>query len=169
MNSFEALQELAQQVGERLLERGLFMAAAESCTGGWISQEITSVAGSSGWFDCGIVTYSNAAKQQLLGVKIETLEAQGAVSGEVVLEMARGALANSRAEIAVAVSGVAGPGGGSAEKPVGTVWIAWVHEDGGGREILADAKCFSYSGDRQAVRYKTVTDALAGLLTLLDL
>lgn len=157
--------ELARQLGGRLLGQGLSLCAAESCTGGWICQEITAVAGSSRWFDRGFVTYSNAAKQQMLGVKIATLEAHGAVSAEVVLEMARGALAHSAARVAVAVSGVAGPGGGSALKPVGTVWIAWALNDSEDREILAEAQSFSYSGDRRAVRRQAVIDALSGLLS----
>ena len=161
------LQDLALQVGECLLQRGLFLTAAESCTGGWICQEITSVPGSSAWFDRGHITYTNTAKQQMLGVKITTLERYGAVSGEVVLEMARGALLNSEAQVAVAVSGVAGPGGGSEEKPVGTVWIGWAMRHLDGEEKFAEAECFLYSGDRQSVRAQTVADALQGILTKL--
>jgi nicotinamide-nucleotide amidase len=162
------LQGLAVQVGECLLQRGLFLTAAESCTGGWICQEITSVPGSSAWFDRGHITYTNTAKQQMLGVKITTLERHGAVSGEVVLEMARGALMNSEAQVAVAVSGVAGPGGGSEEKPVGTVWIGWAMRDRNGEEKCAEAEAFLYTGDRHAVRAQTVADALQGILTKLE-
>ncbi len=161
------LPDLAARVGERLREQGLYLTAAESCTGGWICQEITSVVGSSAWFERGFVTYSNTAKQQLLGVKIATLEAHGAVSAQVVLEMARGALANSQAQVAVAVSGVAGPDGGSEAKPVGTVWIAWVLRGARGEELLAEAQCFLYPGDRRSVRRRTVVDALAGVLARL--
>ena len=161
------LQDLALRVGERLSQRGLYLAAAESCTGGWICQEITSVAGSSAWFDRGFITYTNTAKQQMLGVKITTLERHGAVSGEVVLEMARGALAASQAQVAVAVSGVAGPGGGSEAKPVGTVWIAWARRETSGQEIFAEAQGFAYTGDRQAVRAQAVADSLTGILTRL--
>ncbi len=161
------LQDLSVQVGECLVQRGLFLTAAESCTGGWICQEITSVAGSSGWFDRGHITYTNTAKQQMLGVKITTLERHGAVSGEVVLEMARGALINSEAQVAVAVSGVAGPGGGSEEKPVGTVWIGWAMRNSDGEEKFAEAECFLYRGDRQAVRAQTVASALQGILAKL--
>ena len=165
MGTATDLQDLARRVGERLREHGLYLTAAESCTGGWICQEITSVAGSSAWFERGFVTYSNTAKQQLLGVKIATLEAHGAVSREVVLEMARGALANSQAQVAVAVTGVAGPDGGSEAKPVGTVWIAWARRDARGLEVSAEARCFSYPGSRRNVRRCTVVDALAGVLS----
>ncbi len=160
-----SLSAQARQIGEILQRRGLYLTAAESCTGGWICQEITSVAGSSGWFERGFVTYSNTAKHEMLGVKIATLEAHGAVSGEVVLEMARGALTHSQAQIAVAVSGIAGPGGGSAAKPVGTVWIAWVMMDSEGRECVAEATCCACSGDRQAIRAQAVAEVFSGLLT----
>lgn len=158
------LETLAAKVGERLLARKLLLAAAESCTGGWVAEAVTAVAGSSAWFDCGFVTYSNEAKQRLLDVPASLLEygGPGAVSEETVLAMTAGAIANSRARVAVAVSGIAGPDGGSAEKPVGTVWIAWQWE----RRRLA--REFRFGGDRTAVREAAVLAALEGLLALLD-
>lgn len=158
------LETLAAKVGERLLARKLLLAAAESCTGGWVAEAVTAVAGSSAWFDCGFVTYSNKAKQRLLDVPASLLEygGPGAVSEETVLAMTAGAIANSRARVAVAVSGIAGPDGGSAEKPVGTVWIAWQWE----RRRLA--REFRFGGDRTAVREAAVLAALEGLLALLD-
>ena len=158
------LENLAAKVGERLLARKLLLAAAESCTGGWVAQAITAVAGSSAWFDSGFVTYSNEAKQRLLNVPASLLEfgGPGAVSEETVLAMTAGAVANSRARVAVAISGIAGPDGGSAEKPVGTVWIAWQWE----RRQLA--REFRFSGGRTAVREAAVLAALEGLLALLD-
>ncbi len=157
-------QNLAAGVGERLLARRLLLAAAESCTGGWVAEAITAVAGSSAWFDCGFVTYSNAAKQRLLNVPASLLEfdGPGAVSEETVCAMTAGAIANSRARVAVAVSGVAGPDGGNADKPVGTVWIAWQWEQ---RRL---ARKFRFAGDRTAVREAAVLAALEGLLALLD-
>lgn len=158
------LHALAKKIGERLLARKLLLAAAESCTGGWVAEAVTAVAGSSAWFDCGFVTYSNEAKQRLLDVPANLLEfgGPGAVSEETVLAMTAGAIANSRARVAVAVSGIAGPDGGSAEKPVGTVWIAWQWE----RRRLA--REFHFGGDRTAVREAAVLAALEGLLRLLD-
>lgn len=140
------------------------MATAESCTGGWIAQSLTALPGSSAWLDCGLVTYSNAAKQRLLGVPAELLApgGPGAVSEETVLAMTHGAIANSEASVAVAVSGVAGPDGGSKEKPVGTVWIAWQVDD------RADARVFHFDGDREAIRLATVEAALSGLVQRLS-
>ncbi|MCY3687644.1 MAG: CinA family protein [Gammaproteobacteria bacterium] len=164
MRSNEQLERLSTRVGERLLARKLLLAAAESCTGGWVAEAITAVAGSSAWFDCGFVTYSNEAKQRLLDVPANLLEfgGPGAVSEETVLAMTEGAIANSRARVAVAVSGVAGPDGGSADKPVGTVWIAWQWEK---RRL---ARKFHFGGDRTAVREAAVLASLEGLLALLD-
>ena len=115
------MDELARRVGERLKAANAVLATAESCTGGWVAQVVTSIAGSSAWFDRGFVTYSDAAKQELLGVGAETLRAHGAVSEATAREMARGALERSQATVAVSITGIAGPGGGTAEKPVGTV------------------------------------------------
>jgi len=151
------LQLLAQQLGERLLARGRRLITAESCTGGWIAKVITDLPGSSGWFERGLVTYSNQAKQELLGVSAETLERHGAVSEATVREMAAGALARAPADLALAVSGIAGPGGGAPDKPVGTVWFAWGLRDGPlvtRREQLR--------GDRTEVRRQSVLIALQG-------
>ncbi len=154
--------ELAVQVGDRLLNRGWMLATAESCTGGWIAKTVTDVPGSSGWFERGLVTYSNDAKIELLGVKRITLEHHGAVSRETVVEMAAGALAHSRAQIAVAVSGIAGPDGGVPAKPVGTVWLAWAVRDEPVR-----TRRFQFAGDREAVRQQAVRVALEGMLDVL--
>ena len=152
------LQALAGTTGARLREARLTLVTAESCTGGWIAKVVTDIAGSSEWFDCGLATYSYEAKQALLGVRPETLEAQGAVSRETVLEMVSGALVHSGAGVAVAVTGIAGPGGGTTDKPVGTVWIAWKRRGGYPR-----AEIFHFDGDRDAVRRQTVAAALHGL------
>lgn len=153
---------LAAQLGQRLHARGAKVTTAESCTGGGIAHAITAVPGSSRWFDCGFVTYSNEAKHRLLGVRTELLQAHGAVSGEVVSAMARGAAQAACADFAVAVSGIAGPGGGSAEKPVGTVWFAWRHPAGLATEY------HHFSGDRESVRNQAVLVALRGLLRQLN-
>lgn len=137
------------------------MATAESCTGGMIAAACTDLAGSSDWFERGFVTYSNAAKSESLGVDAALIADHGAVSEEVARAMARGAIANSRAQATVAVTGVAGPGGGSAAKPVGTVWFCWVTPAG----IASEMRCFG--GDRAAVRAATVAHALGRLASLL--
>jgi nicotinamide-nucleotide amidase len=137
------LRQLAQQLGERLRDAREHLVTAESCTGGWIAKCMTDIAGSSDWFDCGMVAYSYEAKQALLGVRPQTLENFGAVSRETVIEMVSGALVNSGASVAVAVTGIAGPGGGSADKPVGTVWIGWKRRGG-----YARAETFHFDGDR---------------------
>lgn len=153
------LDVLARRVGEALTARGLWLATAESCTGGWIAEAVTAIAGSSGWFDRGFVTYSNAAKTDMLGVRGDTLDTHGAVSEATVSEMAAGALARSRADLAVAVSGVAGPGGGSAAKPVGTVCLAWAR-----RGAPTATTTVHLAGDRVTVRRQTVLLALQGVL-----
>ncbi len=152
----------AEQVVARLAGQGGWLATAESCTGGLIAARVTDVPGASSAFDRGFVTYSNAAKCELLGVLPQTLDRYGAVSEAVVREMASGALVRSRATIAVAVSGIAGPGGGSPEKPVGTVWLAWAVRDG-----AVEACGFHFGGDRSAIRMQAVEAALAGLLARL--
>lgn len=158
-----ALEALAAELGERLLERGARVATAESCTGGWIAQTLTSVAGSSAWFECGLVTYSNAFKIELLGVDPMTLERHGAVSAETAIEMAAGARRVATAEYAVAVTGIAGPDGGSAAKPVGTVWFGLAAQ---GQTVRAEKHVFP--GDRRAVRARAVETALRALMDLCD-
>ena len=157
------LNDLAQALGARLLARHQTLVAAESCTGGWIAKAVTDIPGSSGWFDCGLAAYSYEAKQALLGVRPQTLEEHGAVSRETVIEMVSGALVTSGAGVAVAVTGIAGPGGGTDDKPVGTVWIAWKRRGG-----YPEAEVFHFDGDRDAVRRQTVAQALRGLEPLLD-
>ncbi len=153
---------LSSRVGETLLARGWRLATAESCTGGAIATAITDIAGSSQWFDRGFVTYSNQSKQDMLGVRAVTLETAGAVSEATVAEMVRGALAHSQAQVTLAVSGIAGPGGGSADKPVGTVCLAWVIE--GAQPVV---RTEHFAGDRAAVRAQTVKHALQGVLEML--
>lgn len=159
----DRLEWLAVAVGGALKARGLKLATAESCTGGWIGQTVTRVSGSSDWFDRGFITYSNEAKREVLGVRREILERHGAVSEEAVREMALGALSRSRAQAAVAVSGIAGPTGGSPEKPVGTVCLAWALPDGS-----VESETRHFQGDREAVRRSGVEAALAGLLDRLQ-
>lgn len=158
MNDAE-LNMLSQRVGTALQNAGLLLAIAESCTGGWIAEVVTRTAGSSGWLDCGIVSYSNAAKTRLLDVAPATIEAHGAVSEETAAAMALGALAHSRADIALGVTGIAGPGGGSADKPVGTVCFSWCR----GNET-PQTSTRRFLGDRAAVRRQAVMFALEGLL-----
>lgn len=147
------------EIAALLLERGEWLAAAESCTGGMIAARCTDIAGSSGWFERGVVSYSNRAKQELLGVPPDLIERHGAVSEETVLAMAAGLLARAPVQHAIAVSGIAGPGGGSADKPVGTVWIAWAKCDA---EPLA--RLCRFDGARAAIREQAVLAALQGLL-----
>lgn len=153
------LDALAQRVGARLKEQGLRLATAESCTGGWVAQVVTSVSGSSEWFDRGFVTYSNDAKREMIGVRVETLDRYGAVSEETAREMAAGALAASRAQIAVAITGVAGPTGGTPQKPVGMVCFAWAVRGG-----AVDSTTQRFAGDREAVRRASVIFALEGVV-----
>lgn len=152
------LRTQADDLGARLRAARAMLVTAESCTGGWIAKTLTDIAGSSDWFDCGIVAYSYEAKQALLGVRPETLEQHGAVSRETAIEMVSGALVHSGATLAVAVTGIAGPGGGSPDKPVGSVWLAWKRRGG-----YAHAQLFRFDGDRDAVRRQTVAAALHGL------
>jgi nicotinamide-nucleotide amidase len=155
----EPLTRLAARVGAQLKARGAKLAAAESCTGGWVAQAVTSVSGSSDWFERGFVTYSNEAKREMLGVRAETLQRFGAVSEETAREMARGALAASHAHLAVAITGVAGPTGGTAAKPVGMVCLAWASRSG-----AVDAVTRHFTGNRTAVRRQSVICALEGVL-----
>ena len=151
------------EIAEILKSRGLMLATAESCTGGGIAEYCTSVAGSSEWFDCAVVSYSNEAKQKLLGVNGDTLVTYGAVSHEVATEMVAGLLANTNADVGISVTGIAGPGGGSDFKPVGTVYIAW-----GMKKKPVQVKKFQFSGNREAVRKSSVEAAVAGLVSYLQ-
>ena len=154
----KTLTPIAQQLGEILCKKNVKLTTAESCTGGGISEAITAVSGSSQWFEFGFVTYANTAKQKLLGVSKETLNQYGAVSEQVVMEMAQGALLQSGADYAIAVSGIAGPDGGTEDKPVGTVWVCW-HTP-----TESWAQKLMLSGDRQAVRTAAVKKSLQQLL-----
>jgi nicotinamide-nucleotide amidase len=155
------LAVLSRKTGKALKMKGQTLATAESCTGGWVAQAVTSVAGSSEWFERGYVTYSNAAKRESLGVSGKTLLRHGAVSEETAREMARGALKKSRAGIALAITGIAGPGGGLPGKPAGTVCFAWAR----GRRVRAETRRFK--GGRGSVRRQSVIHALRGVLTVL--
>lgn len=158
-----ALNQLAQALAGRLIRRGEWLATAESCTGGWIAKCLTDVAGSSGWFERGLVSYSNRAKAELLGVPEATIDRYGAVSEQTARAMTAGVLMRAPVEHAIAVTGIAGPGGGTADKPVGTVWLAWQSRGG-----EAQTRHCRFDGDREAVRRETVHTALAGLIARLD-
>ncbi len=154
--------DLAARAGELLKAHGLMLATAESCTGGLIAGTITEIAGSSSWFERGFVTYSNQSKMDMLGVTLETLQQHGAVSEATVREMVNGALQHSQAQCALAVTGVAGPGGGTLAKPVGTVWFAWGLKQGETAAVM-----HRLDGDRKTIRQQSVCIALQGLLPLL--
>ncbi len=163
MNTETDVNDLVKNIAEWLLARRQMLATAESCTGGLIAAACTDLAGSSAWFERGFVTYSNAAKTELLGVDAALIESHGAVSEPVVRAMALGALARSRAQLSLAVTGVAGPSGGSATKPVGTVWLAWAWQDNTGKaQVRSEHQLFR--GDRANIRQATVRRALEGLL-----
>lgn len=155
------MNELVHKVGAALKARSLMLVTAESCTGGWVAMQATAIPGSSDWFERGYVTYSNAAKRESLGVSEQTLGHHGAVSEETAREMALGALKHSRAQVALAITGVAGPSGGSRDKPVGTVCFAWAH----GSTISSETRRFE--GNRESVRRQSVVRALQGVLELL--
>ncbi len=155
------MKKLAEQLGRLLKKKRQVLVTAESCTGGWVAQAVTSVAGSSAWFERGFVTYSNEAKHELLNVSRNTLKNHGAVSEQTAREMALGALGRSKGTVAVAVTGIAGPGGGSKEKPVGTVCFAWAY----GRSARSETRRFS--GGRESVRRKSVVHALEGVMACL--
>jgi nicotinamide-nucleotide amidase len=157
--AIDDLDELARVVGEVLLERRMKLAVAESCTGGWVAKVATDIAGSSRWFDRGFVCYSNESKQDMLGVSARTLEESGAVSEAAVLEMASGVLAHSLADVAAAISGIAGPGGETPGKPLGMVCFAWLGR-GGARRVRTEY----FTGDRGGVREQAVKRALEGVL-----
>jgi len=158
----DTLSLLGTLVGARLKERGLVLACAESCTGGWVAQTVTAVAGSSAWFDRGFVTYSNQAKQDMLGVPAQTLEQYGAVSEETAHAMVVGALTHSLAQVALSITGIAGPTGGTPEKPVGLVCFGWAKGE------AVQTESVRFDGDREAVRRQAVIHVLQGLLALIE-
>ncbi len=162
MGYVESIANRAQALGDLLSLHGGCIAAAESCTGGWLAKAVTDIAGSSAWFDRGFVSYSNQAKQDMLGVPEAVLRAYGAVSEASVLAMAEGALQHSQADMSVAISGIAGPGGATPDKPVGAVWLAWARR---GEDALA--RHYMFAGDREAVRAQAVMAGLDGLLELI--
>lgn len=157
------MEGLAVQVGAILKAHGMMLATAESCTGGGVAQAITGVAGSSTWFERGFVTYSNLSKQQMLGVREATLRQHGAVSEMTVREMVAGALQHSATQVALSVSGIAGPDGGTADKPVGTVWFAWGIKNG-----QTYAQRHQLGGNRAEVREQAVRIALQGVIDILN-
>ncbi|WP_295623682.1 CinA family protein [uncultured Nitrosomonas sp.] len=159
----QAISDLALRVGEALEQREWMLATAESCTGGWVGQAVTTVAGSSDWYERGFITYSNKSKCEMLGVQQSTLDQFGSVSPQAAQEMAIGALHRSHAQISVSITGIAGPDGGTATKPVGMVCFAWVSKDG-----PVQQQTHYFTGDRETIRHSAVTTALQGILDLLD-
>lgn len=161
-NTEASLEDLASRIGDELASRNEMLVTAESCTGGWVSMLVTSIAGSSSWFDRGFVTYSNESKQEMLSVDEQVIEIHGAVSEETARHMVQGAMENSRAQAGLSVTGIAGPGGGSIEKPVGTVCFGW----------LVDGHCETetchFSGNRQEIREQSVRKVLTGILAGLE-
>jgi nicotinamide-nucleotide amidase len=157
-------EDLVAKVGQALVARHSMVVTAESCTGGMIAEALTSIGGSTAWFDRAYVTYSYESKKEMLGVRESTIQTQGAVSEACVQEMALGALQQSHARVSVACSGIAGPGGGSADKPVGTVWMAWARQ---GHDRV-ETQRFLFSGDRQSVREQATEAALKGVLAILQ-
>ena len=157
------MDDLAKEVGEALKSKKQLLVTAESCTGGWVSQAVTAVAGSSDWFERGFVTYSNAAKEELLGVEKSTLKKNGAVSEQTAGEMAEGALRNSKGTVSLSITGVAGPAGGTAEKPVGMVCFGWARKGGPAR-----TETRRFRGGREAVRRQSVIRALQGVLQAVE-
>ncbi len=158
----DTIEKQVRKLAALAEDQSVMIATAESCTGGGIATVMTELAGSSAWFDAGFVTYSNEAKNRMLDVSMAVIEEHGAVSEPVVQAMAAGAVANSQAQLSVAVSGVAGPGGGTEIKPVGTVWIAWQSK------AVSVSKVYQFTGERAEVRLQTVEQALSGLIKLLD-
>jgi len=158
----ETLKELAQELGECMIARGVKLACAESCTGGWLSKIITDLPGSSAWFETSIVCYSNESKSTLLGVPPAVLDEFGAVSGETVLAMTDGLFEHTATDVAISISGIAGPDGGTEEKPVGLVWLCW-----GKRGKTSFAFPYNFEGDREQVRLQSIETALNAILDLL--
>jgi len=159
----QQLQQLAQQAGKLLTQQGLMLVSAESCTGGWLGQTVTTIAGSSTWYERGFITYSNVSKQEMLGVGSATLAQYGAVSEQTAKEMVAGAICRSHAQVGVSVTGIAGPDGGAAGKPVGMICFAWMVKDG-----LARSEIRYLKGDRQVIRSQAVAIALQGVIDLLQ-
>lgn len=159
MSTDEAIYESTYQLGRKLSERGLWLCTAESCTGGWLGKVLTDVPGSSAWYERGFITYTNQAKQEMLGVSEETLVEYGAVSEPTVLDMARGALSHSHADFSVAITGLAGPGGATEKKPVGLVWFAWATN-----HDFIHSERHLFKGDREAIRQQAVQTAVRGVL-----
>lgn len=166
MTEAARILQLSADLGAALQAQRLLLATAESCTGGGVGFAVTQIAGSSTWFDRGFVTYSNEAKQQMLGVPTATLRAHGAVSEATARAMALGALAHSAARVAVAITGIAGPGGGTRAKPAGTVWFAWALQRARSQALTVIAERHRFDGDRAAVRTQSIVVALEGLLRL---
>ncbi|PLZ03351.1 damage-inducible protein CinA [Burkholderia sp. WAC0059] len=162
MATDSVVHQLAVRAGNQLREGRLMLATAESCTGGMVAAAITDISGSSGWFERGFVTYSNQAKSEMIGVPPDLIERHGAVSESVARAMAEGALRNSRAQVSLAITGIAGPGGGTPDKPVGTVSFAWSNR------LHTSAETRVFKGDREQVRVQAAVHALRGLLALLD-
>lgn len=162
-NHHSQLQTLVETLAQKMISGNLKLASAESCTGGWLAKVVTDLAGSSHWFECALVTYSNQSKQGLLGVDSHLLDQHGAVSQPVVKAMVLGLLERCNANIGVSISGIAGPGGGSEQKPVGTVWIAWATPG-----QLSQATQFNFEGDRSQIRLQAVFEALSGVQRLID-
>lgn len=161
INTNPNLYQLTESASQYLLSRQIKVCTAESCTGGYLAQMLTALPGSSEWFDCGFVTYSNASKQKLLNVPPQVIDTYGAVSENVAASMTQGALDLSAADLAIAITGIAGPGGGSAEKPVGTVWFAWQL-----RHQQAVTRCEHFKGDRTAIREQALAMALSMILQI---
>jgi len=165
MDNIDAkIVEIANQLANKCLNVGVKLAAAESCTGGWLAKSLTDIAGSSQWFEGGFVTYSNAAKVSMISVQKKSLDSHGAVSETIVIEMARGVLAHLDATLSVAISGIAGPGGGSNDKPVGFVWFAFAHKHNSEITVITEKHVFD--GDRYAIRQQAVLSGLTGLLRI---
>ncbi|MGV2291187.1 CinA family protein [Trinickia sp. YCB016] len=162
MPTDSVVHQLAIRAGNKLRDERLTLVTAESCTGGMVATAITDISGSSGWFDRGFVTYSNQAKHEMIGVPTDMLDKHGAVSEPVARAMAEGALRNSRAQVSLAITGIAGPGGGSKEKPVGMVVFAWSNR------LHTEVETVVFKGDREQIRVQAATHSLRGLLTLLD-
>ncbi len=158
----QKLEQLAKELGEILIQRGFMLVSAESCTGGWIGQTVTSIPGSSKWYERGFITYSNNSKSEMLGVSHRSLEKFGAVSEQIATEMAAGAISSSRAQISIAVTGIAGPGGATKGKPVGMICHSWAIKDG----LARTAACL-LEGDRESIRKQAVAIALQGAINLL--